>query len=75
MTYVQEHIEDVGIVRKVDAGPVDALGGVLLLLFGEDGLVEVVLELLVGDVDTELLKTILCVKVLKTGEVQYTDLS
>lgn len=35
-------------------------------------LVEELLELLVGKVDTELLKTIHC-KVLKTENIQYTD--
>lgn len=46
------------VVVKLDLGPVDALLVVHVLLQFEDVLVEVELQLLVGIVDAELLKTV-----------------
>ena len=44
------------VETKVNEGPLDALHTVLLLLQDEHGVVEQLLELLVGVVDTQLLK-------------------
>lgn len=46
------------VVSEVDGLPVDTLSVVLLLLQLEDVLIEVKLELLIGKVDTQLLKTV-----------------
>ncbi len=47
------------VVNKLDVGPVDRLALVLCLLHFEDVLVEVLLQLLVGQVDTKLLEIVL----------------
>lgn len=46
------------VVDELDVDPVDALALVLLLFVLEDVLVEVVLQVLVGVVDAELLETV-----------------
>ena len=52
-------VQDILIVHKGDIGPVDLLALVLGLLHLEDVLVEVLLQLLVGQIDAELLKVVL----------------
>ena len=44
------------VEAKVNEGPFDALGSVFLLLQNEHGVVEQLLQLLVGVVDAQLLK-------------------
>lgn len=46
------------IETKVNEFPLDALSPVLLLLQNEHGVVEELLELLIGVVDTQLLETV-----------------
>jgi len=52
-------VQNVLVVHKGDIGPVDLLPLVLSLLHLEDMLIEVLLQLLVGQIDAELLKVIL----------------
>ena len=53
-----DQVQHVLVVDELDVGPVDGLALVLLLLLFEHVLVEVLLELLVGEVDAKLLKGI-----------------
>jgi len=52
-------VQNVLVVHKGDIGPVDLLPLVLSLLHLEDVLIEVLLQLLVGQIDAELFKVIL----------------
>ena len=52
-------VQHILIVYKLDVGPVNLLSLVLSLLHLEDVLVEVLLELLIGQIDAELLKVVL----------------
>ena len=67
----QEHVQDGPVVDELDHVDADALGHVLLLLPGEDVLVEKVLDLLVGDVDAQLLEAV-AREVLEAENVQKT---
>ena len=62
------------VVREVDVGPVDTFQTVLLLFPCEERLVEVVLQLLIGDVDAKLLEAILKVEVLEASEIEDGNL-
>ena len=59
-----DEIETRLVVLEVDCLPADTLGPVPFLLQAEDVMIEVELELLVGKVDAQLLKTVL-LKILK----------
>jgi hypothetical protein len=54
-----DEIQHVLVIDKLDVGPVDALLLVLGLLHLEHVLVEVLLQLLIGQVDAELLEVVL----------------
>ena len=56
--HLLKQLQNVGIVHKLDVAPVNLLLLVLLLLALEHMLVEVLLELFVRQVDTELLKAV-----------------
>ena len=58
LPHLLNQLQNVGIVHKIDVAPVNLLLLVLLLLALEHVLVEVLLELLVRQVDTELLKAV-----------------
>ena len=56
-TYLLDEVDGwLQVKTKVDEGPLDALGLVLLLFQDEHGVVEQLLQLLVGVVDAQLLK-------------------
>ena len=52
-------VQDILVVHKGDVGPVNLLPLILSLLHLEDVLIEVLLQLLIGQIDAELLKVIL----------------
>ena len=54
-----DEVQHVLVVHKLDVAPLDGLALVLGLLHLEDVLVEVLLQLLVGQVDAKLLKVVL----------------
>ena len=54
-----DQVQHVLVVHEGDVGPVDGLALVLRLLHLEHVLVEVLLQLLIGQVDAKLLKVIL----------------
>ena len=67
-----EELEHGGVVGEVDALPRHALGLVLELLLAEDVCVELLLELLVGEVDAELLERVR-LEVLEAEDVEDAD--
>ena len=67
-----KEVDDGLVVNVLDLPPPEALELVDLLLLLEDLLVEVLLDLLVGKVDAELLKAVL-LKDLEPGNVEDTN--
>ena len=67
-----DHVEHVLIIDEFDVRPIDTFSFVLFLLHLEDVLIEMLLKLLVGEVDAELLKRIHG-EALKTVDIEDSD--
>ena len=67
-----DQVQDVLVVHELDVGPIDGLALVLFLFLLEHVLVEVLLELLVGEVDAKLLKGVRLER-LKAVDVEDAD--
>lgn len=65
-----DELQAARVVGEADVGPADALAPVLLLLVLEHVLVEVVLQVLVGVVDAQLLEAVARTEVL---EAEYVE--
>jgi len=56
--FLLNEVQDILVVDELNVAPVDGLLGVLFLLHLEYMLIKMLLELLIGQIDTELLKTV-----------------